>query len=163
MNVLGFEERFHGGRTPGCQWRNLAGGSLSLKSWCFVYSHRRWSDLLRSRRCLDHPHQTLEKETVQYPPQLVKTAVKEIMKVESSKQSRSLAWCSVTVDSKSQTQHLVAPAVSSEYPIIQEDAHRRLKKKNSEPWTWPVRKSEKQPEPRSLACAWNLVILVLEE
>ena len=37
------------------------------------------SDLLCSRRCLpDHPHQTLEKEALQYTPQLVKTCVKQI-------------------------------------------------------------------------------------
>ena len=35
----------------------------------------------------DHPHQTLEKETLQYTPQLVKTVPKDIMKVESSKKS----------------------------------------------------------------------------
>ena len=46
------------------------------------------------------------------------------MKVESSKQIRSQTCCSVTIDSKS---HLVAPAVSTDdYPVIQEDAHRRL-------------------------------------
>ena len=103
---------------------NLADGTLSSKSWHFICSLRRWSDLLCSRRCLhDHPHQTLEKETLQYTPQLVKSVVKEIMKVESSKQIRSLACCSMTIDSKS---HLVAPAVSTEYPVIQEDAQRRL-------------------------------------
>ena len=88
------KERFHGGRTPGCQWGNLADGSLSSKSWYVVCSHRRWSDLLCSRRRLhDHPHQTLEKETLQYTPQLVKTVVKEIIKVESSKQI--LSWHAV--------------------------------------------------------------------
>ena len=66
--------QFHSGRTPGCQWGNLADGTISSKSWYFICSHRRWSDLLCSRRCLhDHPHQTLEKETLQYAPQLVKT------------------------------------------------------------------------------------------
>ena len=45
------------------------------------------------------------------------------MKVESSKQHRSQTCCSVTNDSKN---HLVAPAVSTEYPVIQEDAHHRL-------------------------------------
>ena len=45
------------------------------------------------------------------------------MKVEYSKQTRSLACCSMTTDSKS---HLVTPAVSTEYPVIQEKAHRRL-------------------------------------
>ena len=58
-------------------------------------------------------HQTLEKEALQYTPQLIKTVAKEIMKVESSKQIRSQTCCSVTIDSKS---HLVAPAVSTEYP-----------------------------------------------
>ena len=53
-----------------------------------------------------------------------KTVAKEIMKVESSKQIRSQTCCSVTIDSKS---HLVAPAVSTnDYPVTQEDAHRRL-------------------------------------
>ena len=46
-----------------------------------------------------------------------------IMKVETSKHIRSLACCSMTTDCKS---HLVAPAVSTEYPVIQEEAHRRL-------------------------------------
>ena len=108
-------------------WMSVGVNSLMeiflQKSWYFVCSQRRWSDLLCSRRCLhDHPHQTLEKET-QYTPQLVKTVAKEIMKVESSKQIRSQTCCSVTIDSKS---HLVAPAVSTDYPVIQEDAHRRL-------------------------------------
>ena len=63
---------------------NLAVGTLSSKSWYFICSHRRWSDLRCSRRCLhDHPHQTLEKETSQYTPQLVKTVAREIMKVKS--------------------------------------------------------------------------------
>ena len=62
-------------------------------------------------------------KTLRYTPQLVKTVVKEIMKVESSKQVRSLACCSLTIYSKS---HLVAPAVSTEYPVTKEDAHRRL-------------------------------------
>ena len=43
--------------------------------------------------------------------------------MESSKQIHSLACCSRTVDSKSP---LVAPALSAAYPVIQEDAHRRL-------------------------------------
>ena len=49
--------------------------------------------------------------------------------METSKQIRSLACCSMTIDSKSQ---LVAPAVSTEYPVIQEDAHRRLSKKEQQ-------------------------------
>ena len=32
----------------------------------------------------------------------------------------------MTVDRNKQTQHSVAPAISTENPIIQEDAHRRL-------------------------------------
>ena len=42
------KEQFHGGRTPGCQWGSLADGVLSSKSWFFICSHRRWSDLLSS-------------------------------------------------------------------------------------------------------------------
>ena len=53
------------------------------------------------------------KETSQCTPQLASTVVKEILKVESSKQIHSLACCSMTVDSKSQIQHLVAPAIST--------------------------------------------------
>ena len=74
------KEQFHSGRAPGCQWGSLADGMLSSKSWFFICSHRRWS----SRRCLhDHSDQTLEKETLRYTPQLVKTIAKEIMKMES--------------------------------------------------------------------------------
>ena len=32
----------------------------------------------------------------------------------------------MTVVSNSQTEHLVTPAISTEYPIIQGDSHRRL-------------------------------------
>ena len=119
--VSELKDQFHSGRTPGCQWGGLADGMLSSKSCLFICSHRRSSDLLCSRRCLhDHSHQTLEKETLRYTPQLVKTVAKEIVKVESSKQIRSQKCCSVTIDSKN---HLVAP---DDYPVIQEDAHRRL-------------------------------------
>ena len=121
------KEQFHSARSPGCQWGSLTDGMLSSKSWFFICSHRRWSDLLCSRRRLhDNSHQTLEKETLRYTPQLVKTVAKDIMKVESSKQIHSQTCCSVTIDSKN---HLVAPAVSTDdYPVIQEDAHRRLSK-----------------------------------
>ena len=52
------------------------------------------------------------------------------MKVESSKQIRSQTCCSVTIDSKN---HLVAAAVSTDdYPVIQEDAHRRLSKQEQQ-------------------------------
>ena len=97
------KEQFHSGRSPG--------------SWFFICSHRRWSDLLCSRRCLhDHSHQTLEKETLRYTPQLVKTVAKDIMRVDSSKQIRSQTCCSETIDSKN---HWVAPAASTdEYPVI---------------------------------------------
>ena len=123
------KEQFRSGRTPGCPWSSLADGMLSSKSWFFICSHRRWSDLLCFRRCLhDHSYQTLEKETLQYTPQLVKTVAKEIMKVDCSKHIRSQTCCSVTIDGKS---HLVAPAVSTDdYPVIQEDAHRHVE-------TWP--------------------------
>ena len=78
----------------------------------------------------DHSHQTLEKETLRYTPQLVKTVAKEIMRVESSKQIRSQTCCSETIDSKN---HLVTPAVSTDdYPVIQEDAHRRLRKEEQQ-------------------------------
>ena len=40
----------------------------------------------------------------------------------------------MTVDSKSQTQHLVAPAISTEYAIIQGDARRRLNKEEQRAW-----------------------------
>ena len=61
------KEQFHSGRTPGCQWSSLADGTLSSKSWYFICSQRRWSELLCSGRCLhDHSHQTLEKETSQH-------------------------------------------------------------------------------------------------
>ena len=50
--------------------------------------------------------------------------------MESSKQIRSQTCCSVTIDSKN---HLVAPAVSTDdYPVIQEDAHRRLSKEEQQ-------------------------------
>ena len=144
------QEQFRSGGTPGCQWCNLADGTLSSKSCYFICSHRRWSDLLCSRRCLHgHPHRTQEKETWQRTPQLVKTVVKEIMKVESTKQIRSLPCCTMTIGSKS---HLVAPAVSTEYRVIQEDAHCR-----------PSETKEKQPEPWCLDCTWNLAILILQE
>ena len=144
------KEQFHGGRTLGCQWGNLVDGSFSSKSWYFVCSHRRWSDLLCSRLCLhDHPHQTLEKETLQYTPQLVKTFCERDHESGILETNSFLGSCSMTFDSKS---HLVAPALSTGYPVIQEDARRRLRLDNTKPLTWPVRKSEKQPEPRCLAC-----------
>ena len=119
------KEQFHSGRTPGCQWSSLADGTLSSKSRYFICSHRRWSALLCS---LDDVFMIilikLWRETWHYTPQMVITVAKEIMQVESSKQIRSKTCCSMTTDSKS---HLVAPAVSTdEYPVIQEDAHRRL-------------------------------------
>ena len=46
--------------------RHVSGTSFSSKSWYFICSHRRWSDLLCSRRCLHgHTHQTLENESLQ--------------------------------------------------------------------------------------------------
>ena len=134
------KEQLHSGRTPECQWCSFTDGTFSSKSCFFICSHRRWSDLLCSRRCLhDHSHQTLEKETLRYTPQLVKTVAKEIMRVESSKQIRSQTCCSVTIDSKN---HLVAPAVSTEYPVIQEDAHRRRGQEEQRAFDLP---SEEEP------------------
>ena len=52
------------------------------------------------------------------------------MKVESLKQLRSLACCSMTTVSRS---HLVAPAVSTDHPVIQEDAHLRLGQEEQRP------------------------------
>ena len=119
------KEQFHSGRTPGCQWGNVADGTLSSKSCYFICFFRRWSDMFFYQQCFhDHPHQTLENEALQYTPQLVKTVAQEIMKVESSKEISSQTCCSVTIDSKSP---LVAPAVSTDdYRVIQEDANRRL-------------------------------------
>ena len=126
------KEKFHSGRTPGCQWGSLADGMLSSKSWFFICSHRRWSDLLcfpddvfmitfikrwKEKRCNTHRSWS-------------RLFAKEIMKVESSKQIRSQTRCSVTIDSKN---HLVAPAVSTDdYPDSQEDAHRRLGKEEQQ-------------------------------
>ena len=63
--------QFHSGRTLRCQWGNLADGTLSSKSWCFICSNRRWSDSLCSRRFVhDHPHQTQEIKRV-----VVRTAI----------------------------------------------------------------------------------------
>ena len=88
---------------------------------------------------------------------LVKTVVKEIMKVESSKQIRSLACCAMTFDSKS---HLVGPVVSTEYPVIQKEAHRRLSQEEQRAFDLA---SEEEPEPWCLACTWKLATLILEE
>ena len=49
----------------------------------------------------------------------------------------------MTFDSKSLTHHLVAPAVSTEYPTIQADAHRRL---NQEEQRAPDLPSEEERE-----------------
>ena len=80
----------------------------------FTTTHiKRWKE----KRCSTHRN-------------FVETVAKEIMKVESSKQIRSQTCCSVTIDSKN---HLVAPAGSTDdYPVIQEDAHRRLSKEEQQ-------------------------------
>ena len=76
------KEQFRSGRTPGCQWVNSLMERFLQNAGTTLVRF-----LLCSRRRLrDRPHQTLEKETLQYTPQLVKTVAKEIMKVESSKQ-----------------------------------------------------------------------------
>ena len=64
----------------------------------------------------------------------------------------------MTIDSKS---HLVAPDVSTEYPVIQEDAHRRLSQEEQR--ALDLASEEKQPEPWCPACTWNLANLILEE
>ena len=94
-------------------------GMLSSKSWYFICSHRRWSDLLCSRRCLqDHPHQNFVERNV-----AVHTATGQD-NCERDHESGILETNSFTIDSKN---HLVAPAVSTDdYPVTQEDAHRRL-------------------------------------
>ena len=142
------KEQFHSGRTPGCQWRSLADGTLCSKSWYFICSHRRWLDLLCSRRCLhDLSHQTLEKETLQYTPQEVRTVAEEI-----------------SPRNKFVKNHLVAPAVSTDdYPVIQEDAHRRLSEEEQQALDLATEENEKQPEPWCLDCTLNLAILILEE
>ena len=73
------KEQFHSGRyLLDVSGSSLTDGMLSSKSWFFMCSHRRWSDLLCSRRCLhDHSHQTLEKETLRYTPQSVKTVAQK--------------------------------------------------------------------------------------
>ena len=151
------KEQFRSGRTPGCQWGNLADGTLPTKSWYFIDSHRRWSDLVCSRRCLhDHPHQTLEKETLQCTPQFVKSVVKEITKVESSKQN---SFTGMLFNDDWQQESLGGSSrVTSRKMLVVDSV-----KKNSEPSTWPVRKSEKKPEPWCLACTWNLAKMILEE
>ena len=70
--------------------------------------------------------------------------MKKIMKVESSKQIHSLARCSMTVNS---TSHLVAPAVSTKYPVIQEDARRQLSQEEQRALDLA---SEEEREPASL-------------
>ena len=142
----------------GVSGSSLSDGTLSSKSWYFICSHRRWSDLLCSRRCLhDHPHQTLKKEPLQYTPQVVKTVAKEIMKVESSKQIGAQTCCSVRLTAKvtlvlQPCQQMIN--LSSNKMFIVDSV-----KKNSEPWILLLRKNEKQPEPWCLDCTLNLAIL----
>ena len=84
--------------------------------------------------------------------------------MKSLKQIHSLVCCSMTFDSKSLTHHLVAPAVSTEYPTIQADAHRRLNQEEQRALDLANEEErEKPPKPRCLACMWNLVIPILEE
>ena len=70
----------------------------------------------------------------------------------------------MTFDSKSLPHHRVAPAVSTEYPTLQADAHRRLNQvEQRAPDLASEEEREKQPKPRCLACTWNFVIPILEE
>ena len=92
-------EQFRNDRAPGCHRGNLADGTHSSKSWYFICSHRRWSHLLCSRRCLhDHPHHTMEKKT---------------LRNRSGKQNsrgKFVPWHAVQW--RLTASHLVAPAVS---------------------------------------------------
>ena len=126
------KEQFHSGRTPGSPVH------IDVGQICCV------------------PHDVLViiliklwRETLQYTPQLVKTVLKEIKKVESSRQILSPACCSMTIDSKS---HLVAPAVLTEYPVIQEDAHRRLSQEEQRAFDMA---SEEERETASSPRLWN--------
>ena len=62
----------------------------------------------------------------------------------------------MTTDSNS---HLVAPAVLTEHPVVQEDDHRRLSQAEQRAFELASEKNEKQPEQRCLACTWNLAFL----
>ena len=101
----------------------LADGTLSSKSWYNLFTIGQIRCVVddvftiilikpwRMKRCSTHRDWS-------------QSVAKEITKVESSKENRSLTCCSVTSDSKS---HLVAPAVSTDdYRVFQEDARRRL-------------------------------------
>ena len=63
------------------------------------------------------------------------------------------------INSKS---HLVAQAVSTDYPVIQEDAHRRL---SEEQRTLDLASEEERETARTLVSrvTWNLAVLILEE
>ena len=47
----GLKNQSRGGRAPGLPWCRASGSVPSQKSWYFICSHRRWSDLLGTRRC----------------------------------------------------------------------------------------------------------------
>ena len=73
------KEKFRSGRTPGCQWGNLADGSLSSKSCYFVSVH---IDVGQICCVLDDVFMIIliklwrKKRCSTYTPQLVKTVAK---------------------------------------------------------------------------------------
>ena len=156
------KEQFRSG-TPGCQRvTSLKERFLQHPGTSSVHIEH-WSGLLCTRRCLhDHPRQKLESEKrCSTHRNQVKTIVREIMKVESSKQFRALSCCSMTIDSKS---HLVAPAVSTEYPVIQEDAHRRLSQEEQRAFDLASEEERETARISGVSLArGTLVILILEE
>ena len=83
--------------------------------------------------------------------------------MESSKQISSLACCPMTVDSKTRTQHFVAPAISTAYPIIKEDAHRRLNQQESRALDLACEEGRTTARTMYLVYTWNLVTLILDE
>ena len=69
----------------------------------------------------------------------------------------------MTLDSRSRTQHLAAQAISTQYPTIQEDAHRRLNQEEQR--AWDLASEEERETARNVVSpfTWNMVIPILEE
>ena len=67
----------------------------------------------------------------------------------------------MTIDSKT---HLVAPAVSTDdYPVIQEDAHRRLSKEEQQALDLATEEERETARTKVSRCTLNSGILFLEE
>ena len=134
--------QLHEGRTPGCQPSlqnpGTSSGHIAIGQMCCVL------------------------EDV-FTPQLVKTVVKEIMKVQPSKQFRSLACCSMMVDSKNRTQHLVAPEISTEDQTIQADAHRRLSQEEQRPCDLASEHERAATRTMLFRLQWNFAIPILKK